>query len=56
MGKYRIHFTDENGQASFECEGYDNMRDEVLNLREDTEHPAWDIWVESYSEECGWEA
>ena len=54
---YRIHFTDEYGYGSFEVDSYEDMRDAVTLLGEDSEHPAWDIWTESYNEEEGyWEA
>lgn len=53
---YKIHFTDEYGQGSFTVNTYEEMREAVHNLDTDTEHCAWDIWTESYSDECGWEA
>lgn len=57
MRKYRIHFTDDYGNGSFEVDTYEEMQEAVKNLNEDTEHCAWDIWVESFNEEDGyWEA
>lgn len=54
---YRIHFTDEYGQGSFEVDTYEEKVEAMQNLKDDMEHPAWNIWTESYNEEEGyWEA
>lgn len=53
---YRIHFTDDYGQGSFEVDTREEMQEAVRNLDTDTDHVAWDIWVETYNEEVGWEA
>ena len=54
MAKYRIHFTDNYGCASFDVEGEAQRNEALANLRDSD---AEDIWVESYNEEEGyWEA
>lgn len=54
---YRIHFTDDYGQGSFEVDSREDRDEAIRNLNNDTEHPAWDIWTESYNEQEGyWEA
>lgn len=50
--RYKIHFTDNYGQATIETEDYDEV---MQNLKDDPEVD--DIWVEQYNEEEGyWEA
>lgn len=52
--RFRIHFTDNYGQGSFEVDAED-YAEAMKNLRDDPECD--DIWVESYNEAEGyWEA
>ena len=52
--RYRIHFTDNYGPASFEVDA-EEYAEAMQNLKDDPD--AEDIWVESYNEEDGyWEA
>lgn len=47
---FRIHFTDDYGQGSFDVETRADAVEAVHNLNTDTEHCNWDIWVEDLSD------
>ena len=54
MAKYRIHFTDDYGQGTLECETREEFDEIIKNLYND---PACeDIWTETYYEDEGWQA
>ena len=46
---FRVHFTDDYGQGSFDVDGYTQAIEAKENLNKDTEHCAWDIWIEDLS-------
>lgn len=54
MAKYRVHFTDNYGQCTLECEN-DQQYDKTMDsLKAD---PACeDIWTEYWDQEEGWQA
>lgn len=54
MANYRIHFTDNYGTATIECDTVEEYNDSMNNLRQDPF--AEDIWCEYYDEEEGWQA
>ena len=55
MAKYRIHFTDNYGQATIECNTDEEYNDAYNNIKADAECDG--IWVEQYNAEEGyWEA
>ena len=53
MTSYKIHFTDNYGDGSIECDGL--IFDQIMrNLREDPN--VENIWTESFDPEEGWQA
>ena len=54
MTQYRIHFTDNYGTASFDCETYEQYTEALRNIMNDP--MCEDIWTEYYDEEEGWQA
>lgn len=54
MAKYRIHFTDNYGQATIECKSDAEYNEAYKNIRADD--TCEDIWTEYYDEEEGWQA
>lgn len=44
---FRVHFTDDYGQGSFDVDGsWTDAENARKELNEDSEHCAWDIWIE----------
>ena len=54
MAKYRIHFTDNYGQAMIECETDEAYNEAHKNIKADA--TCENIWTEYYDEEEGWQA
>ena len=53
MAMYKIHFTDNYGQGTIECDSLEQYNEVMKNLREDP--MAEDIWVETFDPEEGWQ-
>ena len=53
MSKYRIHFTDNYGQATIEAESIEQKNEILANLQADP--TAEDIWLEYFDPEEGWQ-
>lgn len=51
---YRIHFTDNYGTGTLECETWEEFREALKNVNENP--ICEDIWTEEYDEEEGWQA
>ena len=51
MAQYKIHFTDNYGQATIETDNYDEF---MTNLKNDPNVDG--IWVEYFDPEEGWQA
>ena len=54
MARYKIHFTDNYGQATIEADTTEQYNEIMDNLKADP--MAEDIWTEYYNDEVGWEA
>lgn len=54
MAKFKIHFTDNYGCATIECDTLEERQEIMRNLHDDPY--AEDIWTEFYDEEEGWQA
>lgn len=54
MANLKIHFTDNYGCGTIECETREQLGEIMKNLREDPN--AEDIWTEHYDPEEGWQA
>lgn len=52
--KYKIHFTDDYGTGTLEADTLEDRNEIIANLNSDMEHPAWDIWTETYNTEEGY--
>lgn len=51
---YRIHFTDNYGTATLECDTLAEYREALQNIENDPE--CEDIWTERWDSEEGWQA
>lgn len=51
---YRIHFTDNYGQATIECDDLESFQEALHNIQQDAQ--CNDIWCEYYDDEEGWQA
>ena len=47
---FRVHFTDDYGQGSFDVDGRKAAIEAKEALNTDTEHCAWDVWIENLDE------
>lgn len=54
QAQFKIHFTDNYGQATIECYNGDQYRAAYKQLKDDPE--CENIWTEYYDEEEGWQA
>lgn len=52
--KYRIHFIDNYGQGTIECDTFEKYHDTLKNLMDDPQ--VEDFWCEWFDEEEGWQA
>ena len=52
MAQYKIHFTDNYGCGTIECETYEEFQQSLKNISAYAD----DIWCESLDEEVGWVA
>lgn len=53
MERFRIHFTDNYGQATLGCETYEEFKMALKSIHDDP--MCEDIWTEEYDEEEGWQ-
>lgn len=54
MTKYKIHFTDQYGSSTVECETISQYEEMYDNINKDP--LCSDIWTEYYDPEEGWQA
>ena len=54
MAKYRIHFTDNYGSCTIECDTDTEYNEAYSNIQADSN--CEDIWTEYFDEEEGWQA
>ena len=52
--RFRIHFTDNYGTGTIECETREEYNEAMKNVQADAY--AEDIWTEYWDEEEGWQA
>lgn len=51
---YKVHFTDNYGSGTVECDTYEEFREALENINNNP--MCEDIWTETYNEEEGWQA
>lgn len=54
MAKYRVHFTDNYGGCTIECDTWQEFQKAIRRANEDPY--VEDIWTEEFDEEEGWQA
>lgn len=54
MTKFKIHFHDNYGPGTFECETREQYEEVMKNVQADAY--AEDVWTEYWDEEEGWQA